>query len=87
MRDFLILLLIVVCAVPFIAAVAVLVVCLLINCVVDFLLFGHMPTPAGICDECGQPRIGAPRHRWQIVTYLRWLFQHQHSTHRRRLTA
>lgn len=79
MKEALLFPVIVVAGLALLIAMAVLWVVLTVVSVADFVLNGHEPTSGGTCDICGKPIMSAPTHRWQVLAYLRWLFQHSHS--------
>lgn len=61
-------------------ATIVLAAILFVNVTILFLISGRPNTGSpGMCKVCGGQRIGPPRHRWQLLHYWSWLFQHSHS--------
>lgn len=47
--------------------------------VIEFVIRGHRPMLGGTCEVCGGLWQPLPSHRWQLIAYLKWLFQHNHS--------
>ena len=83
MRELALLPIVILGGVAFAIIAAALLIIGTLYAVLEFIIRGHEPTPGGICEVCGGLWQSAPTHRWQVLAYLRWLFQHGHSRRER----